>query len=222
MSRLSRALFLTTAIIAAFLCLAATRTSVNIVIANITNLGTNIATFLAANLTVSGALKVSSGTPSQAACADLSNGATGCSTVVGTIATQNYTATTWTPTFVGSSTSGTGQTYSTQVGSYEQIGRQVTVRWRLTATSLGTAAGNLQVGGLPLAAANVSNDNGQCFVTVYNITGLLSLTYGITGRVVAGGSVVDFFSNAAAGVTSVTVTQAGNTPTIEGYCNYHT
>jgi len=49
---------------------------------DVSGLGTNIATFLAANLTVSGALKVSSGTPSQAVCADLSNAGTACSSPI--------------------------------------------------------------------------------------------------------------------------------------------
>jgi hypothetical protein len=59
--------------------------------------------------TINGALKGNgSGVVSQAACADLSNGATGCSTAY-TIGDCSSTI-----GFQGSGTAGTGQTYSTR------------------------------------------------------------------------------------------------------------
>jgi len=55
----------------------------------------------------------------------------------------------FTPTIVGSTTSGTG-TYSAQVGFYTKIGRQVTVYGRVAITNH-TGTGNMLIGGLPYA-----------------------------------------------------------------------
>ena len=129
-----------------------------------------------------------------------------------------YSEGTWTPTFIGSSTPGTGQSYAVQVGNYERVGRQVTIRFAISATSLGTAAGNLNIGNLPFA--NGSTVSGFCVVPFYIVTGLSALTYGVTGYINVGGSAVNLVSGSTSGSTSITVTQSGNTPTLQGFCNY--
>lgn len=65
------------------------------------------------------------------------------------------TASTWTPTVVGSGTAGTA-TYSAQVGKYIQIGPLVYVCWLLTWTG-GTGTTNLLIGGLPVNIVNTAS-----------------------------------------------------------------
>jgi hypothetical protein len=166
--------------------------------------------------TINGALKGNgSGVVSQAACADLSNGGTACS--------QSYTASTWTPTLVGTGTSGTGQTYLIQVGTYEQVGRQVTARFHIQTSSVGTAAGNVQIGGLPVAAANTANDHGTCMITFHNFP-LAASNFGIVGFVTPNTTLASLFTGVAtASDAALTITQY-NTVTSEmiGVCFYHT
>lgn len=73
----------------------------------------------------------------------------------------------WVPTFLGDSTPG-APTYIAQDATYELIGRQVTARFVIAATALGGMAGNLNIGGLPFAAAaNSPFDTGLCVITSY-------------------------------------------------------
>lgn len=159
-----------------------------------------------------------------------SNGATGGSKGLDTInfvsvyqngaAVATYASGPWTPTLIGSTTPGTGQTYTAQVGSYEQIGRVVIARFNIVATSLGTAAGNLQIGGLPVPSANVAGDNGVCWISNYTVTGLAASNYGVTGDILANTSVIRLLSNGNTGSNFVTVAQAGGTPAFLGACIY--
>lgn len=123
----------------------------------------------------------------------------------------------WTPTLVGSATPGTGQTYAQQVGSYEQLGRQVTIRFSITATSLGTAAGNIKLGNLPVA--NVA-ENGMCVISFYTVTGLAALNYVVTGVVDQSASTVSLYQNGSTASINVTIAQAGASAAFIGYCNY--
>lgn len=164
--------------------------------------------------TISGALKGNgSGVTSQAACADLSNGSGACA--------QTYTATTWTPAFIGSTTPGIGQTYSIQSGSYEVIGRQVTARFYVAATSLGTAAGSLQISGLPVTSANTANDLGTCSISYYSTTGLAALNYGLSGIINPSSNLVTIYENGNTQASQLTVAQAGSTVAVAGVCSYH-
>ena len=83
----------------------------------------------------------------------------GCDTF-GTVVSQAYNATTWTPSI----TCGTGSlsAYTTQVGSYEQIGRHVTARFTVTINGLGNCSGALTLAGLPVTVANTASDTGMC------------------------------------------------------------
>src|SRR5258708_3793527 len=72
----------------------------------------------------------------------------------------SYQSGTWTPTLTSST--GGPATYTTQVGSYEKIGNQVTARFTVATSSLGGLAGTMQVGGLPFAIGGVANDNSLC------------------------------------------------------------
>ena len=69
---------------------------------------------------------------------------------------DDYEEGTWTPTIAGGTTAGTAS-YNYQNGSYEKIGRQVTVRGFVDWTSA-TGTGSLQIEGLPYAATSTSLD----------------------------------------------------------------
>jgi len=70
-------------------------------------------------------------------------------------ALDDYEEGTWTPTFTGSTTSGSSQAYSAQEGRYTKIGRMVHIVVHLDMSSIGTAAGNIQIS-IPFAAVNNS------------------------------------------------------------------
>lgn len=217
-----RALLLATAIVAAFLGVAQTRTSQIITFtlgSTVVTLGTTTTTIAGLTLTTP-VLGVATATSINKVA--ITAPATSATLTIQDGTTLSYTQGTWTPTLVGSATPGTGQTYSTQVGSYEQIGRLVVIRFALVATSLGTAAGNLQVGGLPVANNGTANDFGGCTIFGYNVSSLAALNYGISGRIGASASLVDLFSFGSTSITAVTVAASGGTPTIQGLCLYHT
>ena len=77
---------------------------------------------------------------------------------------DDYEEGTFTPIFIGSTTAGS-QTYTTQAGFYEKIGRLVNFRFRLTISTKGTIAGNIIVGGLPFTPSSTANSYGNAFVS---------------------------------------------------------
>jgi Major tropism determinant N-terminal domain len=80
-------------------------------------------------------------------------------TAGGSMLAGPYAFGTWTPTLAGAGTAGS-PTYTIQSGSYERIGRLVVCRFTVAISALGGMAGNVEIGGLPFAAASVSNDSG--------------------------------------------------------------
>lgn len=165
--------------------------------------------------TITGALKGSgAGVVSQAACADLSNGGTACS--------QTYSASTWVPAITTSGTTGT-PAYTVQVGSYEQIGRQITVRFNITLSSWsGSPTGNIQISGLPLTSTATANDYGICHVGAYVVTGLPASNFGIGGVVLPSSNLITIFTYASTTDTSITAAQFGATGFVAGMCSYRT
>lgn len=142
---------------------------------------------------------------------------TGISTFLGT----TYVATTWTPTVTTDATVGT-PVYSVQVGSYEQIGRQVTVRFFVALSSWGGApTGNAQIGGLPVAAGNVTNDRGQCAISNW---GTASSYVFVGADIIANTSVIRVvgITAAATSIPLISAVGAGTTFTLTGKCVYHT
>jgi hypothetical protein len=69
---------------------------------------------------------------------------------------DDYEEGTFTPTLTGASTPGTGQAYTTQQGNYTKIGNVVNFNINLDLSSVGTAAGTLQIEGLPFTAADTA------------------------------------------------------------------
>ena len=127
-----------------------------------------------------------------------------------------YAIGTWTPTIVSSG--GGTPTYSAQTGFYEQIGRQVTVRFTVTLATLGTlAAGTASVGGLPFPASGT----GTCIISQYGSVTLAASNWGIGGLILDTTSVLALvsFNN-----TTSTLLQAAThitaTSFFIGMCSY--
>lgn len=144
-------------------------------------------------------------------------------------ASAAYSQGAWTPVLRGSGTAGT-PTYAAngQVGTYEIIGRQVTVRFTVIITSLGGAGapvGNMQITGLPVAPGSATNDFGACFISqMTGVTTGAGYTF-VTGEVHGGTSNINLLeNNTAAGtaVAPVTVSMLVDNTTFSGYCSYHT
>lgn len=128
-----------------------------------------------------------------------------------------YTFGAWTPAVTASSTAGT-PSYNFSVGSYEETGRLVTVRFTVSLSGwTGSPSGNVSITGLPVASSNTSNDYGSCSLSV--ATGA-SLTAGVAGYVIPNTSaiVLDYPSTN----NNVTAAQLGTLPILFGVCNYHT
>lgn len=64
---------------------------------------------------------------------------------------------TWMPTMIGDTTTGI-QTYNTQIGHYVRIGSLVVARFYMRLFTIGSAAGNTLIAGLPFTSKNNSND----------------------------------------------------------------
>jgi len=135
--------------------------------------------------------------------------------------TLSYAEGTWTPTLSGS-TSG-GWALSTAVGSYEKIGRNVTVRFTIVASSASSPVGNTIIANLPFTSANTANDNGSCSFPNYGTwtggSGYTSLS-GYIQPNTAIIALIDTGSGKAAATTPVS--EISGTMTIVGICNYHT
>jgi len=79
---------------------------------------------------------------------------------------DDYEEGTWTPVMQGSTTNGS-PTMSNQNGSYTKVGRIVHLTFHLTVTNLGSAAGGIQISGIPYNTASNSNKHitaGSCMV----------------------------------------------------------
>lgn len=61
----------------------------------------------------------------------------------------------WTPR-IGGSTSESGQSYSTQLGSWKRIGNLVYIHAAVTLSVLGTITGNVRIKGLPFRVAAIN------------------------------------------------------------------
>lgn len=136
--------------------------------------------------------------------------------------TLSYQEGTWTPAVIGSSTAGTGQTYSIQVGSYEKIGRQVTARFTIVLTSLGTAAGNVLISGFPFAPTSVTNDYASGYIGTYTVAGLAAGSTGISFYIQPATTTAVVAQHGGTTAGAITVTQLGATGTLVGTIIYRT
>lgn len=135
---------------------------------------------------------------------------------------SDWGASAWTPTVVGATTAGSA-TYTVQVGSYEQIGRHVTVRFNVHTSAFSGAAGALQINGLPLAAAATTNDYGVCSV-VYKTGVTLDAGYqSLAGIIINGVSYINLVENGVSSASqNIDVTAGSASMILIGTCEYHT
>jgi hypothetical protein len=135
---------------------------------------------------------------------------------------SDYSASTWTPAITTDGTAGT-PAYTTQVGSYEKIGRHVVVRFNIVLSGWsGSPTGNVKISGLPFASANTASDFGRCAIDGFatstsfaSISGFVNVNDTTAGiRAVAAGG--------ATAPTNMTAAQAGTTLALGGRCEYHT
>jgi hypothetical protein len=96
---------------------------------------------------------------------------------------DDYEEGSWTPIYIGSVTAG-NHTYTTQVGSYEKIGRKVRFRCRVTLATKGTISGNISIGGLPFTSSadissfgsiSVGTGVGLAITAGENVTGIVQI-----------------------------------------------
>lgn len=127
----------------------------------------------------------------------------------------------WTPTLIGS-TGGGPPTYAVQVGSWELINRQVTLRFVISTSSLGAVTGLMQIGGLPLSAANIASDNGFCTI---NATVGVTLDAGYTtlaGNIQPNTNVITLTENGSGQTNQApSVARFAAATTLQGFCSYH-
>ncbi len=128
----------------------------------------------------------------------------------------------WTPIIAVDGTPGT-PTFSVQVGTYEKVGRQVTVRFNVATTAwTGSPTGNLSITGLPFPAASVSNDVGVCLITQYNAIALTANYTQIGGQVGSGSSSIPIVQSGSGQTAATVAIGAVTVMNIVGYCSYHT
>jgi hypothetical protein len=133
---------------------------------------------------------------------------------------SDYTAGSWTPTLVGSNTSGT-PTYVVQMGSYEKVGRQITARFTIQTSDLGGAQGNMYLGGLPITAGGPVNDDGICTFSAFGgVT--LDAGYTMLNGVIGSGKELVRIEQSGSGTYSqlVPVRNFANLTGLSGVCHY--
>lgn len=131
----------------------------------------------------------------------------------------SYVAGTWSPAISAVGTAGT-PAYTTQVGSYETIGRQTTARLTLTLSGwTGVPSGNVTIT-MPVAAVNTAGDNGGCYGAFYTVTGLAASNFAVTATIAVGTTTASLLAGSSTTSGNVTAAQTGLTPTIVLICNY--
>jgi hypothetical protein len=102
-------------------------------------------------------------------------------------ALDDYEEGTFTPTIIGSSTAGTA-TYTTQVGRYTKIGRQVSCQIDIGYNS-GTGTGDLAISGLPFAENQATNP--AVTIGYFDAITLTALNYAMA-YIASGSARIDF------------------------------
>jgi hypothetical protein len=191
----------------------------------LSKLATQAANTAVANVTSGSAVPTAAALPSCSAATSAlsytSGTGFGCQTF-GTVVAQSYSQGTWTPGLQG--TSAGNATYTTQVGSYEQIGRHITARFKIVTASVASMTGSVQLTGLPFTVANTANDYGGCFVTEISGYSLSAGFIVVTFRPIANTTTADQLEMGGTTVNAVAFGsgQMTATTTVSGTCEYHT
>ena len=111
---------------------------------------------------------------------------------------DDYEEGTWTPvlTFGGGST---GLTYTTQLGTYTKIGRQVGIQMNVTVNDNGSSSGNAEYAGLPFTVGTITSALGDF------INGHTGITVGVSIAAITATTVLrPFFGGGNGSVTQFT------------------
>lgn len=133
---------------------------------------------------------------------------------------SDYAQGTWTPVIVPT-TSGS-YTQSTQTGTYEKIGRSVTVRFDVTTTAQSSPVGSLSITGLPVASGSSGTDFGYCSVLYQSgLTNSASYTM-FFGLILSGSTISIYETGSGQASQAAAVARAAAAMVIAGFCVYHT
>lgn len=95
---------------------------------------------------------------------------------------DDYEEGTWSPLY--SDGTFNASAYTTQVGSYVKIGKQVTVKLRVKPSNIGSVSGNLRFKGLPFTSDSATNSDGAACVG-YAVGMVLTAGESLTGYIAA-------------------------------------
>ncbi len=134
---------------------------------------------------------------------------------------------TWLPQ-LATSGSATSLSMSSQAGSYEIIGRQVSIRFNgasSTSTAGMTTTDILTITGLPIAAGTSTGDYGVCDVDVFSGVKVATGYGGIAGVITPGASTI-MITQAGSNkpwqaIQAANIDNTGGTLTLIGKCVYH-
>ena len=118
---------------------------------------------------------------------------------------------TWTPVFTFATPGNLSVTYGTQIGLYTRDGRQITLHYNIVTSAFThtTAAGNLQITGLPIAS---HPGTGRASVGKVAWRGITKANYTeIASHLTAGSSTLEFIASGS-GVATANIA-AGDMPT---------
>jgi hypothetical protein len=139
-------------------------------------------------------------TPGQIAFPASQNASSGANTL------DDFEESTFTPT-IGGSGGQSGQAYTVQLGSYQKVGKWVTVNGYIQLSTLGTVTTNVQIKGLPFTSENVSNRNVP--VTIGYWTNMSSSFVTVGGLLAPNDTAITLYGVETAAATGMsTLTQA--------------
>lgn len=135
---------------------------------------------------------------------------------------DDYEEGTWTPV-IGGSGGTAGQTYTTQVGYYQKIGKRVTLDFNVVLSAAGTITGTPQIQGLPFTSITAS---GYKAIGSLGWTAMLTTTWSTMRCAIASNvAVLTIEGNLAASVSSATApanSDIGDTTQFRGTISYMT
>lgn len=134
-----------------------------------------------------------------------------------------YVQNNFTITLKGSTTAGTGWTYSVGVGSYTKIGRLVSFSGKVAVSAIGAgAAGNVILYDLPYPVANANNH--QCSFSIGNVQNLTTAVVSVSCVPIINTTTAIFYIRTAAAVseTQMVITDISGTTSFHISGSYHT
>lgn len=117
---------------------------------------------------------------------------------------DDYEEGSWTPV-IGGVTSESGQAYSSQVGRYVKIGKQVALTCQVGLSTLGTITGSVVIKGLPFVIENIASGDSSCALRPRNLTTAYVFNLGI---LVANTSYIEVRGRTAAATGDSSMVQA--------------